>query len=460
MSIIHKDIIVIGGGAGTKLVTPPSKIGKKVLIIEKESMGGTCLNRGCIPSKMMIYPAEVMSFAREAEKIQINTDLNIDFESLVKRISKTVDNESESIDVAYKKNSNIEFVRGIASFVSNDTIEVNGKHYKADKIFIATGSKPHIPNIEGLDKVPYMTSRHALRNTKLPKTLSVIGGGFIALELGYAYSSFGSNVNFIVRSKMIKNQDFDVVSEFEEVFSKNHNIYLSTKPVKVDYKDKKFYLTCLSDDKEFVLESEALLVATGVEPCIEELNLQNTDIELDTNNHIKVNEYLETTVSNVYALGDVIGNYFFRHSANFEGEYLFENLFIRENKQPITYPDVPSAVFTHPQIASVGKTEQKLQEEKLSYVVGKNSYKSSAMGMARLSEYGFVKILVCTKTRQVLGAHIIGDEASNLIHFFILLLKYKGTLDDMLSIIYVHPALPEIIRNAARKAKQNLDESC
>ena len=450
------DVIVIGGGAGTKLVTPPSKLGKKVTIIEKESMGGTCLNRGCIPSKMMIYPAELCSFIREAQKIQIKSKVEVDFKNLVKRISKTVDGESQDIEIVYSKNPFIHLIKGEAKFISNKVVEVNGQNYTADKIIIATGSKPYIPKIKGLDKVPFMTSREALRKEKLPKTLTVIGGGFIALELGYAYSSFGSKVNFIVRSNMLRKKDKDIREEFEKIFSQNHSVYLKTNPMEVSYNDGEFHLLCSQNEKKIVIKSEELLIATGVVPCTDNLGLENTSINLNNKKYIQVNEFLETTVPNIYALGDVIGKYFFRHSANFEGEYLFKNLFLSNEKKPIQYPEVPQAVFTHPQIASVGKTEDELIKKNIEYIVGKNSYKNSAMGMARLSEYGFVKILVDKKNHKILGAHIIGDEASSLIHFFILLLKLNGTLEDMLEIIYVHPALPEIIRNTARKAKELL----
>ncbi|EMO55388.1 dihydrolipoyl dehydrogenase [Leptospira noguchii] len=452
------DMIVIGTGGGTKLVTPPSKIGYKVAVIEKENPGGTCLNRGCIPSKMLIYPAEILSLAKHSEKFQISfpEKPKVDFKTLVERISKTVDDESASILPAYDKNPNITYISGTASFVSDKIITVNGEQLTAKKIFIASGARPAIPDIPGLAGTPFMTSREALRRTDLPKSMIVIGGGFIALELGFAYSSFGSEVTFLVRNKMLKNEDKDIVEEFERIFTKNHKVFLHTNIQKIEYKENLFYVEVIFQRKTILLQSDALLVATGIRPNTDLLNLQNTKIQTDPNGYIVVNEYLETTSPGVYALGDITGKYFYRHSVNFEGEFLFRTLYQEKKRIPIEYPPVPHAVFTHPQVAKVGKTEEQLIQEGIDYIAAKNPYSASATGMARLSDSGFVKILVDKKSRKVLGAHAIGDEASNLIHLFILLMTMNGTLDDLLKMIYVHPALPEIARNAARKANELL----
>ena len=174
--------------------------------------------------------------------------------------------------------------------------------------------------------------------------------------------------------------------------------------------------------------------------------------------YIKVDEYLQTSVPGVYSFGDCIGRYQFRHSANFEGEYLFRTVFQDPSREPIRYPPVPHAIFSSPQVAGVGKTEDELKKEGVDYVAGVNPYAKSAMGMALLSDHGFCKILIGRKSRKILGAHIVGDEASDMIHMLIAMMYKEGTLDDLLGMIYIHPALPEIVRNAARKAKEALDQ--
>ncbi|TGK13860.1 dihydrolipoyl dehydrogenase [Leptospira fletcheri] len=452
------DILVIGSGGGTKLVTPPSRLGYKVAILEKDRLGGTCLNRGCIPSKMLIYPAEILTLASDAARFQLDIPgpFRVDFQSLVQRISAAVDSDSDSIAPAYEKNPNIDYYPYEGRFVENKVIQANGELLTADRIFLAGGCRPFLPDIPGLAGTPFMTSREALRRTELPKRLLIIGGGYIALELGFAYSSFGSETTFLVRNRMLSHEDEDIVNAFEKSFLKKHDVRLGTSVEKVEYDSGRFRLHCKGENSEFELEGDALLVATGVRPNTDWLDLDHTEIRMNEKGYILTNEYLETTAEGVYALGDIAGKHFFRHSVNFEGEALFHSLYVDKKRTLVEYPPVPHAVFTHPQIAAVGKTERELISEGADYISATNPYSASATGMARRSEEGFVKILVDRKSRKLLGAHVLGDEASNLIHVFILLMTMGGTLDDLLKMIYIHPALPEIARNAARKAREIL----
>lgn len=451
------DIIVLGSGGGAKIVSPAAKLGLKVAVLEKDALGGTCLNRGCIPSKMLIHPADVALQIREVHKfnIEIGSVFTVDFASLVQRISNTVDEDSHKISVGYGKNPNIDFYHSEGKFVADKVITVEGQEITAEKIFIAVGARPQIPDIPGLAGAPFMTSTEALRNTVLPKKLIVLGGGYIAVELGHAYGALGSEVHFIVRSKLLRQEDNQVSEEFLRVFSKHHSIHLGLTVLSVEYRNNRFTLTCRNPSgNEEKMTSDALLVATGVVPNTDSLGLKNTDVQLDEHGFIKVNEYLETNVAEIYSLGDCIGRYLYRHSVNFEGEYLMRTVFVQKIREPIRYPPMPHAIFTHPQVAGVGKTEEELKKEGVDYVVGFNSYAQSAMGMALRSDHGFVKILIDRKTLRILGAHIVGAEASNLIHMLIAFMNKDGTLDDLLNMIYIHPALPEIVRNAARRAQE------
>lgn len=452
------DVIVIGSGGGAKITSPAARLGLKVACIEKDKLGGTCLNRGCIPSKMLIHPADVADELKEAKKFDIHNDpsFTVDFEKLVTRISNTVDRDSDGIVAGYTKNPNIDYIKGTASFVSDKVIEVNGEQLTADKIFIGVGTRPSIPEIEGLSDTPYWTSTEALRATKLPKSMVVVGAGYIAVELGYAYGALGCDVQFMVRSQYIRKQDKDIVEEFARVFSSKFTTHYKAQPTKVSHDGNEFTITYDQDGQTKTIKAEALLMASGVRSNADTLNLQNTGIKTDDNNFIQVDDHLQTTVPGVYALGDCIGRYFFRHSVNFEGEYLFDEVFGKKRGHPINYPPVPFAIFTNPQVAGVGKTEDELITEGVDYVVGLNPYAKSAMGMALLSDHGFCKILIERSTKKILGAHIIGPEASNMIHMIIAFMNKNGTLDDLLNMIYIHPALPEIVRNAARKAKAEL----
>ncbi len=453
------DVIVIGSGGGSKIASPAAKLGLKVAMIEKGPLGGTCLNRGCIPSKMLIYPAEVAMAVRGAHQFNIGNDpkFSVDFAKLVDRISKTVDADSASIVAGYARNSNITYYAGQGKFVADKVLQVLGEEITADKIFITVGARPQIPDIPGLIGTPFMTSTEALRNKILPKSMIVLGGGYIATELGFAYAAFGTEVDFLVRSSLLRQQDRQVADEFQKVFSQHHRVHLRTVINSVNYQDGKFTVFYSQEGDQKQIHAESLLVATGITPNTDTLNLENTRIVLDKNGFVQVDECLKTAVDGVYAFGDCIGRYLYRHSANFEGEYLFENIFVHPSSAPIDYPPVPHAVFSHPQIAAVGLTEEQAKAAGIDYVVGVNHYQNSAMGMAMLSNYGFVKIIIERNTRKILGAHIVGAEAANMIHMLIAFMSKNATLDDLLNMIYIHPALPEIVRNAARKAKAVLE---
>lgn len=456
------DIIVIGSGGGAKITSPAAKLGLKVAVIEKDKLGGTCLNRGCIPSKMLIHPADVALTINEAKKFDIDVDTNfsVDFATLVTRISNTVDGDSKSIEAGYGKNPNITFYPAEGKFISNKGMKVGQEEITADKIFIATGARPAIPNIEGLQGTPFMTSTEALRNTQLPRKLIIIGGGYIAVELGHAYGALGCEVHFFVRSKLLRREDSQVAEEFQKVFSKLYNVHLGAVPIKVDYRNGMFTITFKHQNgSTSQMMADSLLIATGIVPNTDNLGLENTDIKLTSEGFIKVDDRLRAGVEGVWALGDCVGNYLFRHSVNFEGEYLMRTIFTENKDEPINYGPVPHAIFTHPQIAGAGKTEDELKKEGADYVVGLNHYKDSAMGMALLSDHGFVKLFIDKKSRRILGVHVIGEEASNMVHMVIALMYKDGTLDDLLRMIYIHPALPETVRNAARKAKIALDGS-
>ena len=452
------DIITIGSGGGAKITSPAASMGHKVAVIEKDRLGGTCLNRGCIPSKMLIHPADVALAIKEARRFDLHNDpkFTVDFSKLVTRISQTVDNDSDKIAASYSKHPNITYIKGEAKFIDDKTIEVNGERMTAPKIFIAVGTRPHIPDIPGLAGTPFMTSTEALRRTTLPKSMIILGGGYIAAELGHAYGALGTKTCFLVRSSMLRNEDAEVAAEFSRVFSQHHDIRLGAVPARVEHRDGQFTVHYAQNNQNQKISAETLLVATGIVSNADTLHLENAGIRLNNRAFITVDDFLQTSVAGVYALGDCIGRYFFRHSVNFEGEYLFNTLFGNSPRRPIQYPPMPHAIFAHPQIAGVGKTEGQLKDEGADYVVGLNPYKNSAMGMALLSDHGFCKLLVERKSRRILGCHIIGDEASDMIHMVIAFMNKNGTLDDLLNMIYIHPALPEIVRNSARKAEAAL----
>lgn len=452
------DVLIIGAGGGTKISSACIRLGEKVAIVEKSKPGGTCLNRGCIPSKMLIHPSHQVKNINSIDRLKINAKVeSVDFAELVKSINAHTDGMSGGIDRSYTDNEKIDYYKGHATFIEDKVVEVNGEKLTADKIIIATGSRAMIPNIKGLAHTPFMTSNEALRNKKLPKSMIVLGGGYIATELGGAYAGYGTDVSFVVRSSFLKREDKEIIDIFDKEFSKGKNIYANSQVLEASYKDKKFKVKISCNNEEQELEAEELLVCTGIVPNSDKIGLENTSIKTKQGDFIDVNEYLETSVKGVYAIGDVAGNFLFRHSVNFEGEYWVEENILNEKASPINYPPVPSAVFTHPEIASVGITEEQAKKDGINYIIGTGNFSSIAMGRARGLEEGLVKLIFDKETSVLLGAHIIGEEASTLIQELILALTHKMTAQDIYRQIYIHPAFPEVIRNAVRMALKQID---
>ncbi len=455
----HYDVIVIGSGGGSKITRPAANLGLKVAIIDKGKLGGTCLNHGCIPSKMLIHSADLMAELEDLDRFNLSLKAlpKPSFSKLIERVNGVIDKESASIEPLYHKHPNIDYYKEFATFVGKKTVQVGSKTITGDKIFIATGARPHIPDIKGIENVPYQTYFEALRAKKQPKSLIVVGGGYIATELGYFFGMLGTKVEFVVRSEMLKNEDKEISKAFEASFSKRFIVHKKVKPVSVSYKEGVFRLSCDSPGKKKkILKAEGLLIATGVMSATRDLGLEKAGVKVDERGFIEVDSKLKTSAKGIYAFGDCIGKHLFRHSANFQGEYLFKTYFQKGKKRPIDYPPMPHAVFSNPQIGSVGFTEEALKASKKPYIVGKAFYKNSAMGMALRSEEGFVKLLFDKRSKKLIGAHIIGFDAASLIHMPIAYMNMKASLEDMLKTIYVHPALPEVIRNAARDARGKL----
>ena len=330
----------------------------------------------------------------------------------------------------------------------------------AGRIYLATGARPVIPKIEGLDKVPYMTSTEALRNKILPKKMIVIGGGYIGCEIGNAYASFGTKVIFIVRGNcFLQREDKDITGAFTKIFSRKNECHFNSDACKVEYRNKTFIVHLKKKNRKITINGDALLIATGIRPNTDKLGLENTGIKADKNGFVKVNKFMETSVNGVYALGDCIGRYMFRHAVNFEAAYLLDS--ISGKRKPIRYMPMPHAVFTNPEIGSVGKTEDELEDsgmkEGKDYIIGRSEYIESAQGLARLSEEDFVKLIFERKTKKLIGAHIMGEEAAIMVHQLIYAMGKNAKLDDILGMIYIHPALPEVVRNAARDAREKFE---
>eukprot|EP00817_Percolomonadidae_sp_ATCC50343_P003977 CAMPEP_0117424630 /NCGR_PEP_ID=MMETSP0758-20121206/5012_1 /TAXON_ID=63605 /ORGANISM="Percolomonas cosmopolitus, Strain AE-1 (ATCC 50343)" /LENGTH=435 /DNA_ID=CAMNT_0005208527 /DNA_START=172 /DNA_END=1479 /DNA_ORIENTATION=+ len=421
---------------------------------------------------MLIHPSEVAIQTEESGMYDIEASVNkVNFSNLINRVKDVIDEESLSINPKIEANPNIDWYREPAAFINEKEIKVGDQVITGDKIFIAAGARPQIPDIEGLKDTPYMTSTEALYTPKQHKRMIVIGGGIISVELGSFFAGLGTEVHQFVRSEFIRHEDEEVVKEFSRMYEerKRINVVKKAKITKVEYEKEifKMHYTTAEGEKK-TIEAEALLVATGVVPNTDILNVEKAGIKMRKGGYIEINNKLETNVKNIWAFGDIASKYQFRHAANFEGEYLFETIinneaYAKENNGDATpyeldYTGMPHAIFSYPQVASVGLSEKECKEQGIDYVKGVNKYQWSAMGMALRSDLsgGLCKLIIEKKTRKILGCHIVGHEASVLLHEVTPLIRMGGKLDDILYSIHVHPALSEIVRNAARRAKNAL----
>jgi mycothione reductase len=454
------DLIVIGGGSGADVASWAAEEGLRAAIVENGPMGGTCLNRGCIPSKMLIHSADVVETIKRAHLFGIKSKgYTVDFPSIVNRVSDTVDRESRQIEEALRNSTNPKFYKEQCKFTGPKTLQVGQDSIKGKKVVIASGGRPKVPRIEGLDQAGYITSDQALRLKKQPKVLTIIGGGYIAVELAHFFGALGTAINIVQRRDvLIPNEDWEIAQKFTEIFEIKFNVMTGYEPLRVSKKDSTFLVEVESTGgkSKRELKSDQLLIASGREPNSDKLDLEKTGVKTDEKGFIVTNEYMETNVDGIYALGDAVGHYLFKHSANLEAQYDFLNLLNPDEKTPVDYSAMPHAIFSSPQVAGVGSTEQKLKEEKIDYIVGKYNYIDTAMGEAIEEREGFVKILADSKSRKILGCHIMGYDASTLIHEALVAMRCgEGTLSNINRVVHIHPALSEVVQRAAASARES-----
>ncbi len=448
------DVIVIGAGSGLSISSAASGLDYTVAVVEPGHFGGTCLNRGCIPSKILIHSADVSETVKRSRLFDISSKLTkVHWKKLIERVNTAVDDDARQIETGNRRDKNITSFKSPAKFVDNKTLRVGGQLITARKIFICAGARPFIPPIPGLDTVPFMTSNEALRLKTQPKHLIIIGGGYIGCELAHFYGSLGTKITIIDRgNSLMKYEDADISARFTEVYQRKFNLVLNSDIVRVFSRNNKITCEVKTKHKTQLISGDALLVATGRIPNSDTLDVDKAGIKTDIKGFIEVNDYLETSASNIWAIGDIIGKYMFKHSANLEASCAFHNAFGKKLK--IDYTAMPHAAFTSPQVAGVGRTEKELLDEKVEFEKSIYPFNETGYGLAIQDNDGFVKVLWDKKTRKILGCHIIGTHASILIHEVIVAMKAGLGINDILNSVHIHPSLSEVIQRAFRSRKE------
>ncbi len=458
------DVAVIGSGPGGYVAAIRcAQLGMKTAIIEKYStLGGTCLNVGCIPSKALLasshHVEEVKGFADHG--IEIPGELKIDLEKMIARKQTIVDQTCSGVKFLMDKNK-ITVFEGLGSFENATTINITKndgavEQITATNIIIATGSKPSTLPFINIDKERIITSTEALKLKEVPKHLIIIGGGVIGLELGQVYLRLGAQVSVVeYADRILPTMDGAVSKELTKVLKKaGMKFYTSHKVQKVDRQGDTVLVEALNaKDETIALEGDYALVCVGRRPYTDGLNTEKAGIKLTERGQIEVNEHLQTTVSNIYAIGDVVRGAMLAHKAEEEGVLVAEQL--AGQKPHIDYNLIPGVVYTWPEVAAVGKTEEQLKAENKAYKVGQFPFR--ALGRARASSDldGFVKILADKETDEILGFHMVGARAADLIAEAVVAMEYRASAEDIARMSHAHPTFAEAIKEAALAATEN-----
>lgn len=445
----EKDLVIIGGGPGGYVpAIKAAQKGIKVTLIEEDELGGTCLNRGCIPTKALLKSAHMFESLNKTKNFGISVE-NPKFEisEAVKWKERVVKRLTAGVKSLLAKN-NVEVINGRAVFTANNKLEVNGSQLVFKNAIIAAGSVPIKLPIPGIDKPHVVYSKEALNLTELPQKLVIIGGGVIGVEFADIFGSAGSEVTIIeMMPRILPVMDEEISTTLEKVL-KSKGIQILTQTKVVEIKDNSVVVEQGDSRKE--IECEKLLVAVGRKPNLENLGLDKTDIHFDKKG-IKVNEYMETNVSGIYAVGDVIPTPQLAHVATDEGLTAVKN--ILGDRQKMKYNAVPYCVYTNPEAASAGKTEDELKKEGVGYKVGRFPLMANGKAMVDGVREGFVKVLAGEKYEEVLGIHIIAPNASEMIHQACTAITLEATLDELIETIYPHPTIGEAVLEAALGAK-------
>jgi len=451
------DLIVIGSGSAMVIVDAMIQENPrmKVAVIDKDEPGGICLTRGCIPSKILLYPSELVRTIERAEEFGIDIEVKkIDFEKVMERMRALVYTEINMIREGLSHSENIDYYSAIAEFIAPYTVKVGDDTITSKMIILCTGSKPIIPEIKGLEKVGYHTSDTILRINRLPKSIAIIGGGYIAAEYGHFFSAMGSKVTVIGRNpQFLPDEEPEISALAKREFQKHMEIITNhevREAEKTSMDMKKLVAVNRENGKNIEITAEEILVATGRGPNTDILHPEKGGIKIDENGWIIVNEYLETSQPNVWALGDADGKYQFKHVANYEALVVYLNATMK-GKVKVDYHAVPHAVFSYPEIASVGLGEkeaiEKYGEDKV--LIGIHRYQDTAKGEAMGVKDYFVKVIIERDTLRILGAHIIGPHASILIHEIInLMYTSEQSAEPIIHGMHIHPALSEVVEKA------------
>lgn len=448
------DLVVIGGGpAGYVAAIRAAQLGMKTACVEKRgALGGTCLNVGCIPSKALLESSKLYNEVRvhgAAHGVKVK-GLEVDLPSMMAQKSTAVQGLTQGIEMLFKKNK-VTYIKGHGEVVDAHAVRVEKEVYRTKNILIATGSDiMPLPGVE-IDEKVVVSSTGALTLEKVPAKMVVIGAGVIGLELGSVWSRLGADVTVVeYLDRIVPAADAEVAKSFQKLLEKQGFTFkLGTKVTKVEKKGKGAVVSvepAKGGDKE-TLEADVVLVAIGRKPYTESLGLDKVGVKLDERGRIEINDHFQTNVKSIWAVGDVVKGPMLAHKAEEEGIAAVE--IMAGQKPHVDYNTIPSVIYTWPEVAQVGATEEQLKADGVNYKAGKFTFMANSRGRAIGQTDGFVKILADAKTDRVLGCHIIGPDGGTLIAEVVLAMEFGGSAEDIARTCHAHPSLNEAVKEAA-----------
>ncbi|MFW6262420.1 MAG: dihydrolipoyl dehydrogenase [Thermotogota bacterium] len=449
------ELAIIGAGPGGYVgAIRAAQLGIKTVVIERDKPGGVCLNIGCIPSKALIHQAEKFNAIADLEKMGVKVDLtDFDYKQVFKKSSLAAKKLSKGVQFLLKKNK-VDYIEGQATFKDKQTLLVNDEKIQADHIIIATGSRPkEIPGFE-IDEDKILSSTGALMLEKLPKRMLILGSGAIGVEFSHVFSSFGVEIHLVeMLDNIIPTEDEDISKELEKAFKKRKiNIYTSTKATEVEQTDNGLIVTLKDkEDQEEKVEVDKILLSVGRDPNVQDLGLEQIGVELERGNFIKTGDYYETTVKEIYAVGDVTASPLLAHVASKEAEIVVEHIAGKNTEKKLDPYLIPGAVYSEPEIGSFGLKEKDIGDKKVK--VSKFPYKAIGKATAVEQSEGFIKLLTDEESGEIVGVSIIGAQATELIHEFLLAKDLGISIEKIAKLIHAHPTLSEGLMEASRMSQ-------
>lgn len=441
--MVQYDIVIVGAGPGGYIAAEEAaRLGKKVAVIEKNEIGGTCLNVGCIPSKAYLEHAHWLHTISKSQRYGIDVEVkSIDFKSLIERKDKVVSTLQNGIASTFKS-LNIDYIEGEAQFKDGNALYVGDKQIYYHDLILATGGRPFIPPIPGIENANYLTTDTFFNLETLPEKLVIIGGGVIAIELAYAMEALGVNVTVLeVAKDILLTEDSDARKIVKQAVSRFIDVHTQVK-IKQVYADK----VELEDGSTYPFDQ--LLVATGRVPNID--LAKSIDLEFDKNGRfVKVDDYYQTSKPHIYAIGDIIGGYTLAHSASAEGIKAVRAI-VGKKERPVAMKSVPRSLFVTPEVASFGITAEEAQAQGYEVIVKQMPFGFNGRAIAQDTTDGFIKLIVDRQYGEILGCVVCGPNATEILHQVLTLVESEGTVTELLSTIFSHPTVSELVQDTAR----------